>query len=117
MRTRAGLAQALESTFAEPGVTPGRPEASDTAPSARFDELPAGETDVFDLVRLRLRLGEDISDMTIAVSLATIAGESDYALRRQAAASSPLGRLLARPGEALDDALSELAALAQLRFE
>ena len=117
MRTKAGLTEALEAVSVEPGVVLGGQEPADVAADDQADHAPIGDVDVFDLVRHRLGFGEDVGDLTIAVSLATIAGESEPSMRRQVALRSPLGRLLARRGEDLDGALDALTELAQLRLE
>lgn len=90
--------------------------AADAAPQAPDEQVTGEEEDVLDLVRQRLDLPDDVSDMTIASSLALIAGRSDDRGRWLAAFASPVGRRLAARGRDLDPALASLVALAQSRL-
>lgn len=106
--------------------TPTAPDADDgtlrldadavTAPHAETDaddDLdPSDEGDLVDLVRLRLGLGVEISDVTIAASLAAISARAEMRARWLAAFGSPLGRVLAARGVDLNTALNTLLALA-----
>ena len=67
----------------------------------RDDDAAEGELDLLELVRERLGLDDDISDMTIASSLAAIAAQSEQPDRWLAAVASPLGSLAptSRPAE------------------
>ncbi len=75
-----------------------------------------GETDdeleLIDLVRERLGIGDEPSDVTIAASLAAIAAKGDARGRWLAAVGSPLGRWLASRGTDLNTALNTLLAVA-----
>lgn len=82
----------------------------------RDDDAAEGELDLLELVRERLGLDDDISDMTIASSLAAIAAQSEQPDRWLAAVASPLGKRLASRGADLDAALGSLVALAQTPF-
>jgi hypothetical protein len=70
------------------------------------------DQDLLHLVRTRLGLGDDISDVTIAASLAAIAAKSEQRARWLVAFSSPLGKCLAARGGDLNTALDALLALA-----
>ena len=66
---------------------------------------------LLDRVRERLDLGADVSDVTIAASLAAIAANSDTRGRWLAAFGSPLGRWLASRGRDLNTTLNTLIAM------
>ncbi len=69
--------------------------------------------DVIDLLRARLGIEDDeISDVTIASSLAAIAAKGDNRARWLAAFSSPLGKWLASRGTDLNTALNTVLLLA-----
>ena len=68
--------------------------------------------DVIELLRLRLDIDDEISDVTIASSLAAIAAKGDNRARWLAAFSSPLGKWLAMRGTDLNTALNTVLLLA-----
>lgn len=71
------------------------------------------DLDVIDLLRHCLGIEEDeISDVTIASSLAAIAAKGDMRARWLAAFSSPLGKWLAMRGTDLNTALNTVLLLA-----
>ncbi|MDX2155836.1 MAG: hypothetical protein SFW09_04920 [Hyphomicrobiaceae bacterium] len=70
------------------------------------------DIDLVEHVRERLDLDEQVSDVTIAASLAQIAARGDLRGRWLAAFGSPLGKHLARRGTDLDAGLNTLLALA-----
>jgi hypothetical protein len=78
------------------------------------EEAAIDEADLslVELVRLRLDIGADLPDLTIAASLAAIAAKGDTRARWLAAFGSPLGRWLAGRGADLNTALNNLVALA-----
>lgn len=78
------------------------------------DDADAAQ-DILGLVRERLELGSEVSDVTIAASIASIAARSDQRGRWLAAFGSPLGRWLAARGSDLNTSLTALVALAQAR--
>ena len=77
--------------------------------------VDSAEVDLLDLVRERLDLADEISDMTIASSLAAIAAQTEQRDRWLAAFNSPLGKRLAVRGGNSNEALVVLIALAQSR--
>ena len=68
--------------------------------------------DVIELLRQRLGIEDEISDVTIASSLAAIAAKGDNRARWLAAFSSPLGKWLAMRGTDLNTALNTVLLLA-----
>lgn len=70
-----------------------------------------GADDIIDLVRQRLLVGADVSDVTIAATVAAIAARDDHRGRWLAAFGSPLGRYLAARGDDIGTALANLVAL------
>jgi hypothetical protein len=86
-----------------------------------FDGLPRGpaesedDLDLIELVRRRLDLGEEVSDVTIAASLAAISGKDDPRGRWLAAFGSPLGKRLASRGTDINAAITSLVALSDSR--
>lgn len=88
------------------------PTDVDDAADARPD---AADLDILDLVRLRLDLDDDVSNVTIAASVAAIAAREDHRGRWLAAFGSPLGRTLAARGHDLKVALDNLIALSVSR--
>jgi hypothetical protein len=108
------------------GELPGQREASTLSPLTSewgtigsnfniFDEVESpsdDDLDIIDLVRLRLDLGDEIPDVTIAASLATIGTKGETRARGLVAFSSPLGKCLAARGADLNAALDTLLALA-----
>ena len=78
--------------------------------------VDSAEVDLLDLVRERLDLADEISDMTIASSLAAIAAHSEQRDRWLAAFNSPLGKRLAVRGGNSNEALAVLVSLAQTRI-
>jgi hypothetical protein len=87
-----------------------------------FDELPLGspeageDLDLIEMVRRRFELDEEISDVTIASSLAAIAAKDDPRSRWLAAFGSPLGKRLAKGDTDINAAISSLVALAESRL-
>ena len=71
------------------------------------------DLDVIELLRNRLGIDEDeISDVTIASSLAAIGAKGDMRARWLAAFSSPLGKWLAMRGTDLNTALNTVLLMA-----
>ena len=70
------------------------------------------DLDVIELLRDRLDIDDEISDVTIASSLAAIAAKGDNRARWLAAFSSPLGKWLAMRGTDLNTALNTVLLLA-----
>lgn len=68
------------------------------------------DADPIEKVRDRLGLDDGVADVTIAASLAQIAGKSDARSRWLAAFGSPLGKVLASRGGDLNAALEVLLA-------
>lgn len=83
-------------------------DSHDVSEDEAFDD----DGDLIELVRDRLALGDDISDVTIASSLAAIGAKGDARSRWLVAFSSPLGRCLAMRGTDLNTALSIVLAIA-----
>lgn len=69
-------------------------------------------SDPIGALREQLDLDDDVSDVTIAASLAAIAATGDPRARWLAAFSSPLGKWLAARGTDLNTALNVMMALA-----
>lgn len=91
----------------------------DSGPDHDVDwDLAAGgaEDDLLDLVRERLDLADEISDMTIASSLAAIAVHDQQQDRWLAAVGSPLGKRLTLRGGDSNAALILLVSLSQTRI-
>lgn len=76
------------------------------------DDASDEDLDLLHLARVRLDLGDEISDVTIAASLAAIAAKGEMRARWLVAFSSPLGKCLAARGGDLNAALDTLLALA-----
>ena len=76
------------------------------------DASDDSELTLIDRVRERLDIGDEISDVTIAASLAAIAARQDNRGRWLAAFGSPLGRWLASRGVDLNTTLNIVLALA-----
>lgn len=102
-----------EDTVSEVSDPLGSPELGTQVGVIDSDE---GELDLIDLVREQLGLDDDISDMTIASSLAAIAARADAADRLSVAATSPLGKRLASRGSDMGTALESLVSLAQTKL-
>ncbi len=99
------------------GTSPGAADDDDDLDVLGFKTRDANdEPDLLDLVRERLGIGVDVSDVTIASSLAAIATKGDQRSRWLAAFGSPLGKVLAARGADLNAALTSLVALAQTRL-
>lgn len=81
----------------------------DTNPKlrTRFD---VDENEPISAIRLRLQIDDEISDVTIAVSLSAIAAKGDPRARWLAAFTSPLGKWLAMRGADLNTALNVMMA-------
>ena len=77
-----------------------------------LDDADDSESTLIDRVRERLGIGDEISDVTIAASLAAIAARADNRGRWLAAFGSPLGRWLASRGTDLNTTLNIVLALA-----
>lgn len=87
------------------------PFAADAAldPDWRVTIDPS-EYDAVGTVRDRLEIDDDITDLTIAASLAAIAAKGDPRARWLAAFTSPLGKWLAQRGTDLNSALNVMMA-------
>ncbi len=90
------------------GLRRGEGDADDFIEIDENDE----DLDVIELLRLRLDIDDEISDVTIASSLAAIAAKGDNRARWLAAFSSPLGKWLAGRGTDLNTALNTVLLLA-----
>ena len=91
------------------GLRRGEAEHDDFVEIDEDDE----DLDVIELLRNRLGIDEDeISDVTIASSLAAIGAKGDMRARWLAAFSSPLGKWLAMRGTDLNTALNTVLLLA-----
>lgn len=108
MSTKDIEVQSVEVSTPRDGGATGQSDWDRTADSA--------EVDLLDLVRERLDLADEISDMTIASSLAAIATHSEQRDRWLAAFNSPLGKRLAVRGGDSNEALAVLVSLAQTRI-
>ena len=94
-----------------PQTVPAARDADDDA-DRRFLSDGDDELELIELVRERLGIGDEPSDVTIAASLAAIAAKGDARGRWLAAFGSPLGRWLASRGTDLNTALNTLLGLA-----
>ncbi len=90
----------------------GAPAATDVewAADTGLLDFDADDADPIERVRDRLGLGDGVADITIAASLAQIAGKIDARSRWLAAFGSPLGKVLASRGGDLNAALDVLLA-------
>lgn len=95
----------------EPQGLPAARDADDDM-DRRFLGEADDELELIDLVRERLGIGDEPSDVTIAASLAAIAAKGDARGRWLAAFGSPLGKWLASRGTDLNTALNTLLGLA-----
>jgi hypothetical protein len=73
-------------------------------------DFDADDADPIEKVRDRLGLGDEVAEVTIAASLAQVAGKSDPRERWLAAFGSPLGKVLASRGGDLNAALEVVLA-------
>lgn len=93
-----------------------RARDGETGPSSSrpdwHDDFDRDELDAIGAVRARLEIDEEISDLTIAASLAAVAAKGDPRARWLAAFTSPLGKWLATRGTDLNTALNVLMAYA-----